>query len=144
MFSSAETMKYVLRSNHACQVSNFIPQQIRLFGDPLFNRGRTGVPMLSLTLKVDVEPELSIPTVTRMPSHDVSCDLVNGWAFGEALGVGLRSQSGWWTVKNVSLFKEGSGVSGVFDTNVQGGISRLFRSHWNWWMRSVLHLRRHA
>lgn len=85
--------------------------EIRLFGDPLFNRGRTGVPVLSLTLKVDVEPELSIPAVTRMPSHDVSCDLVNGWAFGDALGVGLRSQSGWWTVKNVSLFKEGSGIT---------------------------------
>lgn len=31
------------------------------------------------------------------------CDFVDGWAFGDALGVGIRSISQWWTVKNVSV-----------------------------------------
>ncbi|KAI0332093.1 hypothetical protein GY45DRAFT_1321394 [Cubamyces sp. BRFM 1775] len=71
--------------------------EIRLFGDPRHNGG---VPKLSVSLAVDIE----VPThsVSRVPSHDVSCDFVDGWAFGEALGIGLSSVDGWWTVQNVT------------------------------------------
>lgn len=33
----------------------------------------------------------------------MACDFVDGWAFGGALGVGVRSVSGWWTVTGASL-----------------------------------------
>ncbi|KZT03565.1 uncharacterized protein LAESUDRAFT_814646 [Laetiporus sulphureus 93-53] len=77
--------------------------EIRLFGDPLYNGNRHGVPVLSMSLKIEIEEEPAQPTVALMSSHDVSCDFINGWAFGDALGIGVRSVSGWWTVKKVSL-----------------------------------------
>ncbi|KAI0646781.1 hypothetical protein C8Q79DRAFT_907130 [Trametes meyenii] len=69
--------------------------EIRLFGDP-----RGDAPKLSITVTVDIEePEHAI---VRDSSHDVSCDFVDGWAFGDAVGVGLLSVDGWWTVKDIT------------------------------------------
>ncbi|PCH38714.1 hypothetical protein WOLCODRAFT_97559 [Wolfiporia cocos MD-104 SS10] len=76
--------------------------EIRLFGDPLFNSRRDGIPVLSLTLSASLLTS-SKAEVILLPSHDVTCDFADGWAFGDALGVGVRSLSGWWTVGNVSL-----------------------------------------
>jgi hypothetical protein len=39
----------------------------------------------------------------REPAQDVTCDFIGGYAFGDAIGIGLRSVSGWWTVKDVTL-----------------------------------------
>ncbi|CCM03831.1 uncharacterized protein FIBRA_05980 [Fibroporia radiculosa] len=77
--------------------------EIRLFGDPLYNGNRDGIPVLSITLSISIEPEPLVDTVVHMASHDVSCDFVDGWSFGNALGVGIRSVSGWWTVKDIVL-----------------------------------------
>ena len=44
-----------------------------------------------------LEPPGPAPVV-RQATHDVACDFVDGFAFGDALGVGLRSVAGWWTV----------------------------------------------
>lgn len=41
--------------------------------------------------------------VRHEPTQDVICDFVDGWAFGNALGIGLRSVDGWWTVKEVTF-----------------------------------------
>ena len=49
-----------------------------------------------------VEVEKPVEGVVRDTAQDVSCDFVDGFAFGDALGFGLRSVDGWWTVKNVS------------------------------------------
>ncbi|KAI0670663.1 hypothetical protein C8Q78DRAFT_1070204 [Trametes maxima] len=69
--------------------------EIRLFGDP-----RGDLPKLSITLTVDIEePEHAI---VRDSTHDVSCDFVDGWAFGDAVGIGLLSVDGWWIVKDVA------------------------------------------
>ncbi|KAI0362755.1 hypothetical protein OH77DRAFT_1389445 [Trametes cingulata] len=79
--------------------------EIRLFGDPRHSGG--GVPTLSMSLTVGIEePTL---TVTRDSSHDVFPDFVDGWAFGDALGVGLRSVDGWWTVEHVAVSEEVAG-----------------------------------
>ncbi|KAH9951491.1 hypothetical protein B0H21DRAFT_818527 [Amylocystis lapponica] len=75
--------------------------EIRLFGDPAFNGN--GVPVLSITLAVAIEPETAAGVVVREASHDVWCDFVDGWPFGDAVGVGLRSVSGWWDVHNLTL-----------------------------------------
>ena len=37
------------------------------------------------------------------PSQDVICDFVDGIAFGDALGIGIRCDSGWWTVVDVTV-----------------------------------------
>ncbi|KAL1947537.1 hypothetical protein VTO73DRAFT_13261 [Trametes versicolor] len=79
--------------------------EIRLFGDPVHAGGNT--PTVSITLTVGVEQ--STPSVRRDASQDVSCDLVDGWAFGDALGVGLYSANGWWTVKSITVPKELAG-----------------------------------
>jgi hypothetical protein len=39
----------------------------------------------------------------REPSQDVIPYFVEGYAFGEAIGIGVRSVSNWWTLKSVSL-----------------------------------------
>ncbi|KAH9901635.1 hypothetical protein C8Q73DRAFT_678452 [Cubamyces lactineus] len=72
--------------------------EIRLFGDPRHNG--EGIPKLSISLTVDIETPTH--SVSRVPSHDVYCDFVDGWAFGDALGVGLSSVDGWWTVQNIT------------------------------------------
>ncbi|KZT74257.1 hypothetical protein DAEQUDRAFT_702566 [Daedalea quercina L-15889] len=77
--------------------------EIRLFGDPLSNGNKDGIPVLSIQLSVEVEPIPKGNTVAIIPQHGVACDFVDGWAFGDALGVGMRSVSGWWTVDGVSL-----------------------------------------
>jgi len=41
--------------------------------------------------------------IVREPTQDVVCDFVDGFAFGDAIGVGLRSVSGWWTLNHVEL-----------------------------------------
>lgn len=40
-------------------------------------------------------------------------DFVDGWAFGNAVGVGLRSIEGWWNVVTVEVL--GSSTSGESD-----------------------------
>ena len=41
--------------------------------------------------------------VTRQESHDITCSFVGGFAFGDALGVGLRSSDGWWKVEGLEV-----------------------------------------
>ncbi|KAI8998905.1 hypothetical protein BD414DRAFT_476389 [Trametes punicea] len=69
--------------------------EIRLFGDP-----RDSIPKLSLSLTVDIHTPAH--AIVRIPSHDISCDFVDGLAFGDALGVGLFSSDGWWTVESIT------------------------------------------
>ncbi|KAH9857796.1 hypothetical protein C2E23DRAFT_719844 [Lenzites betulinus] len=79
--------------------------EIRLFGDP--RHDGSNVPKLSINLTVDIEEPLL--SITRSPSHDVYSDFVDGWAFGDALGVGLYSVDGWWTVKSAAVSEELAG-----------------------------------
>ncbi|KAH9946364.1 uncharacterized protein BXZ73DRAFT_37690 [Epithele typhae] len=76
--------------------------EIRLFGDPRHDTSSNGVPKLSITVTFEIEDPNAVPEpVVRDTSHDVACDFVGGWAFGEALGIGLQSKHGWWTVVDV-------------------------------------------
>lgn len=38
-----------------------------------------------------------------LPSQTVICDFTDGFAFGEAIGIGIQSIVGWWTVTDVDL-----------------------------------------
>lgn len=70
--------------------------QIRLFGDP-----GTNIPKLIVTINADVDR--SDAPLDLSPDHNVVPDFVDGWAFGRAIGIGLRSSKGWWTVMGVAL-----------------------------------------
>jgi len=50
-----------------------------------------------------VDVENSNEEIVREPTQDVICDFVDGFAFGKAIGIGIRSSSGWWTVEDVVL-----------------------------------------
>lgn len=73
--------------------------QIRLFGDPLA-RG-SEVPKLSINLSVGVKAVSD--GVVHVPDHDVIPNFVDSWAFGSAIGVGVQSSGGWWTVTGVKI-----------------------------------------
>ncbi|KII88901.1 hypothetical protein PLICRDRAFT_175154 [Plicaturopsis crispa FD-325 SS-3] len=73
--------------------------EIRLFGDP--RASNSEVPVLNINLTAEVER--AADTVVLEPTHDVTSDFVDGFAFGEAFGVGLRSISGWATVTEASV-----------------------------------------
>ncbi|TCD68231.1 hypothetical protein EIP91_011300 [Steccherinum ochraceum] len=76
--------------------------ELRLFGDPAARNSE--VPELQVSLQVEIsEPEHRL---ILQGSHNVIPDFVDGWAFGRALGVGLRSSEGWWTVTNISVAPE--------------------------------------
>ncbi|KAF7322675.1 hypothetical protein HMN09_00046300 [Mycena chlorophos] len=65
--------------------------EIRLFGDP-----QSGLPVQQIKLTVDIESIVS--GVLLEPTQNVACDFLDGRPFGDALGIGLRSLGGWWTV----------------------------------------------
>ena len=73
--------------------------QIRLFGDP----NEAGLEAPTLSISVNVRFESPSASLRRQTSHDVTPDFVEGTAFGDALGVGLRCLStSWWTVTALS------------------------------------------
>ncbi|KAJ2931423.1 hypothetical protein H1R20_g5707, partial [Candolleomyces eurysporus] len=81
--------------------------EIRLFGDPHVREG-SEVPALNIKLNVGVEETSSL--YIREPSQDVVCDLVDGFAFGKAIGVGLRSTTSWITVTKAILAQDLDGL----------------------------------
>lgn len=72
--------------------------QIRLFGDPRDEGSE--IPTLKLNIQASLE-DTNQPAVVRQETHDVVCDFVDGFAFGEAIGIGIRSVNDWWTVQSV-------------------------------------------
>lgn len=52
--------------------------------------------MQSIRIAVSLEPFGE--RAALVPTHDVVPDFVDGWALGTALGVGVKSVAGWWTV----------------------------------------------
>ncbi|KAL5532933.1 hypothetical protein ACEPAF_4707 [Sanghuangporus sanghuang] len=72
---------------------------IRLFNDPR----DTGQETPTLRINVAVIAEEKQKIVVREQAHDVVCDFVDGFAFGDALGIGIRSVEGWWTVNDIEL-----------------------------------------
>jgi hypothetical protein len=57
----------------------------------------------TLSISVDIRFESPAVNIRREPSHDVVPDFVEGLAFGDALGIGLRCLSRtWWTVTSLS------------------------------------------
>lgn len=85
-------------------------RQIRLFGDPRDSGQET--PTLRINVAVTAEEKREM--VVRQDSHDVVSDFVGGFAFGDALGVGLRSINGWWRVEGIELPEKFPTVSLVF------------------------------
>jgi hypothetical protein len=73
--------------------------QIRLFGDP--NEAGSEAPTLSISVNVRFEsPSINI---RREAPYDVIPDFVEGFAFGDALGVGFRCLSTiWWVITALS------------------------------------------
>ena len=77
--------------------------QVRLFGDP--KNGGSEVPTLVISVNARFESP-SVP-IRRETSHDVAPDFVEGFAFGDALGVGLRCLStSSWTVTALTVSHE--------------------------------------
>ncbi|THH05576.1 hypothetical protein EW145_g4691 [Phellinidium pouzarii] len=73
--------------------------EIRLFGDPRDNSEED--PTLKLNVSVSLDERRN--AVVRQDFRDVVCDFVDGYAFGDVLGVGLRSLDGWWTVEGIQV-----------------------------------------
>ncbi|KAF7778870.1 hypothetical protein Agabi119p4_3215 [Agaricus bisporus var. burnettii] len=72
--------------------------EIRFFGDPLSNNTEVPTQVISLSVELECLPE----SIQHEPSQDVLCDFVDGYAFGEALGVGLRnSRRDWLSITRV-------------------------------------------
>ncbi|KAF9557681.1 hypothetical protein CPC08DRAFT_774315 [Agrocybe pediades] len=76
--------------------------EIRLFGDP--RSYQSEVPIQSLTIDIHVKED-DLPFVHVKPL-DVPVEFMSGYAFGDALGIGLQSAAEWWTVAGVNLKSE--------------------------------------
>ena len=78
--------------------------QIRLFGDP--KEGGSETPTLMISINAQFESSSNVP-LNHETSYDISPDFVEGFAFGDAFGVGLRCLStNWWTVMTVCISSE--------------------------------------
>ncbi|KAF5391841.1 hypothetical protein D9757_001678 [Collybiopsis confluens] len=73
--------------------------EIRLFGDPRLQRA-SEIPAQSINIKLDFD---HIAQVAWESTQDVVPDFVDGWAFGEAIGIGLRTSNEWWSIHSVWL-----------------------------------------
>ena len=82
---------------HSCPLRRAV--QIRLFGDPR----DTGSEVPALSISVNVCFDSPTVAMRREASRDVVPDFVDGFTFGEALGIGLRCIStSSWTVTALS------------------------------------------
>jgi hypothetical protein len=99
------------RSSPLCNTLLNCVVQIRLFGDP--EQGGYETP--ELTISVNARFEAPSNVLNHETSYDIAPDFVEGFAFGDALGVGLRCLSksteltestSWWTVVAVSISNE--------------------------------------
>ncbi|PPQ74189.1 hypothetical protein CVT26_004486 [Gymnopilus dilepis] len=73
--------------------------EIRLFGDPLVRQSE--VPVQSITLTLHIQDTRQ--SLARQGSQDVIPDFLDGYAVGDALGLGIQSTTGWWTAQNVRV-----------------------------------------
>lgn len=81
--------------------------QIRLFGDPRVEHS-SETPVQTIKLDVTFDDEginQKDVNVVREPTQDVIPDIASGWTFGDAIGVGLRTRDGWWSVSQAVLPK---------------------------------------
>lgn len=76
--------------------------QIRLFGDPVVQ----GSEVPKQTINIDVGIQVPQDKLTLVADHHVVPNFVDGWAFGDALGIGFHSLDGWWTVTEAKLPNE--------------------------------------
>ncbi|KAF9036995.1 hypothetical protein BDZ89DRAFT_1061691 [Hymenopellis radicata] len=95
--------------------------EIRLFGDP-HSQGRD-IPVQSLSLTFDIEDEELL--FAREPTQDVLCDFVDGFAFGDAIGVGMRSITGSWAVTKVSSLSTDIALELIRTTRIADGQTRI-------------------
>lgn len=70
--------------------------QIRLFGKPKDEAKL--VPTLQVSLSVKTAPSKAVSLVFP---HDIVPDFINGYAFGNAVGIGLRAFDGRWKVNEL-------------------------------------------
>ncbi|KAJ6547143.1 hypothetical protein B0H19DRAFT_255176 [Mycena capillaripes] len=78
--------------------------EIRLFGDP-----KKATPTQSIKLSITVDTPNLLTMVSLEPTQNVLCDFVDGYAFGDAIGLGVRSAGGWWTVTDAAVFPKFEG-----------------------------------
>jgi hypothetical protein len=113
-----------------------------LFGDP---RAYSAADTPVLSLNVTIEVENPVEEVVWDSAQDVTCDFVDGFAFGDAFGIGLRSVDGWWTVKNVTFASDKSDVRGVFLNHAYDPLSNLLRApHFIFYVNPALRPPKHA
>ena len=84
----------------SCQTTEIL--QIRLFGDPAVRHSE--IPEILIDVSVGIESSRISDELQE--SHHVVPDFVAGWAFGRAIGIGVRGNGGWWTFRKVSLHGE--------------------------------------
>jgi hypothetical protein len=66
------------------------------------HNAKDSTPTLTISLSIKIENHVS--DLVLEPALDVVPDFVQGWAFGNAIGISLRNTSlKWWTVKAVKL-----------------------------------------
>ncbi|CAK5279385.1 unnamed protein product [Mycena citricolor] len=74
--------------------------EIRLFGDP-----KEAAPTQSIRVSVDLETPSGIEPLKIESSQNVVADFLDGYSFGNALGLGVRNvDTKWWNVTSVLLF----------------------------------------
>jgi hypothetical protein len=92
---------------------SYLQLQIRLFGDPVVQEG-SDVPVQHIKLEIDLEDSSGETFYVHEPSQDVICDFVDGYAFGDTVGIGLRSREGGWTVVEEANTASSASVSVKF------------------------------
>ncbi|KAJ3842899.1 hypothetical protein F5878DRAFT_348438 [Lentinula raphanica] len=75
--------------------------EIRLFGDPRIQHD-SETPVQTIKLQVDFD-DVGGDDIVRESTKDVIPDVLSGWTFGNAIGIGLRARNSWWSVQDVHV-----------------------------------------
>ncbi|KAK7693141.1 hypothetical protein QCA50_002707 [Cerrena zonata] len=95
--------------------------EIRLFGDPSSREHQ--VPELQITYALELE--LPLQTLLVQATHHIVPDFVDGWAFGNTVGVGLRSVGGWWTITRAELLSGSAEVQVLSEPHLAPSQTRI-------------------
>ena len=73
------------------------------------------MPAIQVTYTLDLE--IPLPLLTVQDTHHVVPDFIDGWAFGNVLGIGVVSTGAWWTITGAKILVDSAEVRIIHSCN---------------------------
>jgi hypothetical protein len=61
------------------------------------------IPVQKLSIEIDIQEVQQFSNFVHQASQDIVADFWGGYAFGDAIGIGIQSITKWWTATDIKL-----------------------------------------